>query len=90
MTIRIVQLGSPRLPDEGLRIGTVRRPPRGIRKERLAADDCMTSGCPNSPRAPNSCKPRKQRRRQAPGRSSPANTKQKWPDRTTRGFSHSW
>jgi uncharacterized protein YeaO (DUF488 family) len=39
MSIRIVQLGSPRLPDEGLRIGTVRRPPRGVRKERLAADD---------------------------------------------------
>lgn len=32
MAIRIVRLGSPRLPREGLRIGTVRRPPRGIRK----------------------------------------------------------
>jgi uncharacterized protein YeaO (DUF488 family) len=30
MSIRIVQLGSPRQPDEGLRIGTVRRPPRGV------------------------------------------------------------
>lgn len=39
MSIRIVQLGSPRGPDEGLRIGTVRRPPRGVRTERLAADD---------------------------------------------------
>jgi uncharacterized protein YeaO (DUF488 family) len=37
--IRVVRLGSERLPDEGLRIGTVRRPPRGVRKERLAADD---------------------------------------------------
>lgn len=32
MTIHIVRLGSPRRPDEGLRIGTVRRPPRGVRK----------------------------------------------------------
>ena len=39
MTLRIVRLGSPRLPDEGTRIGAVRRPPRGVRKERYAADD---------------------------------------------------
>jgi uncharacterized protein YeaO (DUF488 family) len=39
MTLRIVRLGSPRLPKEGIRIGTVRRPPRGVRKERYAADD---------------------------------------------------
>ena len=30
--IRIVQLGTERFPDEGLRIGTVRRPPRGVPK----------------------------------------------------------
>jgi uncharacterized protein YeaO (DUF488 family) len=30
MSIRIVRLGSPRLPGEGLRLGTVRRPPRGV------------------------------------------------------------
>jgi uncharacterized protein YeaO (DUF488 family) len=39
MAIRIVRLGSPRAPDEGLRIGTVRRPPRGVKKERHAEDD---------------------------------------------------
>ena len=39
MPIRIVQLGSPRWPDEGLRIGTVRRPPRGVGKDRYAKDD---------------------------------------------------
>jgi uncharacterized protein YeaO (DUF488 family) len=32
MAIRIVRLGIPRGPEEGLRIGTVRRPPRGVRK----------------------------------------------------------
>jgi uncharacterized protein YeaO (DUF488 family) len=39
MTLRIVRLGTPRLPGEGTRIGTVRRPPRGVPKERFAADD---------------------------------------------------
>lgn len=39
MTIRIVQLGTARASDEGLRIGTVRRPPRGVPKSRYAADD---------------------------------------------------
>ena len=39
MTISIVRLGTPRLPHEGLRIGTVRRLPRGVRKERYAADN---------------------------------------------------
>ena len=32
MAIRIVRLGSERAPREGLRFGTVRRPPRGVRK----------------------------------------------------------
>lgn len=32
MALRIVKLGSPRMDDEGLRIGTVRRPPRGVPK----------------------------------------------------------
>jgi uncharacterized protein YeaO (DUF488 family) len=36
MAIRIVQLGSPRQPDEGLRLGTVRRPPRGVPKADFA------------------------------------------------------
>jgi uncharacterized protein YeaO (DUF488 family) len=39
MTLRIVRLGTPRHPKEGTRIGTVRRPPRGVKKERYAADD---------------------------------------------------
>jgi uncharacterized protein YeaO (DUF488 family) len=39
MTIRVVQLGSPRKPDEGPRIGTVRRPPRGVRKQDYARRD---------------------------------------------------
>lgn len=39
MVVHIVRLGMPRLENEGLRIGTVRRPPRGVPKERFAADD---------------------------------------------------
>ncbi len=39
MAIRIVRLGEPRLPDEGLRLGTVRRPPRGVPKVEFAKRD---------------------------------------------------
>ena len=39
MPIRIVQLGSPRSAHEGLRIGTVRRPPRGVPKAEFARRD---------------------------------------------------
>lgn len=39
MTVRIVRLGSARSRGEGLRIGTVRRPPRGVPKSQYAAQD---------------------------------------------------
>ena len=39
MTLRIVQLGTPRAADEGLRLGTVRRPPRGVPKAEFAKRD---------------------------------------------------
>lgn len=38
MALRVVRLGSPRSKQEGLRLGTVRRPPRGVPKDRIAAD----------------------------------------------------
>jgi len=47
MAIRIVRLGSPREPDEGLRLGTVRRPPRGVRKEDIASKDFYDVWFPN-------------------------------------------
>lgn len=37
MAIRIVQLGTPRIPGEGLRLGTVRRPPRGVPRTEYAS-----------------------------------------------------
>jgi uncharacterized protein YeaO (DUF488 family) len=39
MGLRIVRLGTPRAANEGLRLGTVRRPPRGVRREDLGRDD---------------------------------------------------
>ncbi|CAB1084391.1 hypothetical protein D1AOALGA4SA_11916 [Olavius algarvensis Delta 1 endosymbiont] len=47
MTIRIVRLGSPRASNEGLRIGTVRRPPRGVRKEDYASKNIYDVWFPN-------------------------------------------
>ena len=39
MAIYIVRLGTSRVKDEGLRIGTVRRPPRGVPKEKFASEN---------------------------------------------------
>ena len=47
MAISIVQLGTPRAPKEGLRIGTVRRPPRGISKSDFAKLDFYDVWFPN-------------------------------------------
>lgn len=47
MTIRIKRLGSARDPDEGLRIGTVRRPPRGVRKQDFAKRNFYDIWFPN-------------------------------------------
>jgi uncharacterized protein YeaO (DUF488 family) len=47
MSIRIVRLGSPRDEGEGLRIGTVRRPPRGVPKTEYATRDIYDVWLPN-------------------------------------------
>lgn len=47
MGIRIVKLGSPRAADEGTRIGTVRRPPRGVPKAQFSARDYYDTWLPN-------------------------------------------
>lgn len=39
MAIAIIRLGTPRRPGEGPRLGTVRRPPRGVPKERYASEN---------------------------------------------------
>jgi uncharacterized protein YeaO (DUF488 family) len=47
MVIRVVRLGTPRQAGEGLRIGTVRRPPRGVPKSQFAARDWYDVWFPN-------------------------------------------
>jgi len=47
MTVRIVRLGSPRVAGEGLRVGTVRHPPRGVPAARFASDDWYDVWYPN-------------------------------------------
>jgi len=53
MAVRIVRLGTPRAAREGLRIGTVRRPPRGVRKTDYARRDYYDAWLPElAPSAP--------------------------------------
>jgi uncharacterized protein YeaO (DUF488 family) len=47
MAIRVVRLGSPRAKGEGLRIGTVRRPPRGVPRQQHASRDFYDVWLPN-------------------------------------------
>jgi uncharacterized protein YeaO (DUF488 family) len=47
MAVRIVRLGSERRPREGLRIGTVRRPPRGVPKSEFASGNWYDVWLPN-------------------------------------------
>jgi uncharacterized protein YeaO (DUF488 family) len=47
MSVRVVRLGTPRVPGEGLRIGTVRRPPRGVPKAQFSTQDWYDVWFPN-------------------------------------------
>jgi uncharacterized protein YeaO (DUF488 family) len=47
MSILVVRLGSARQANEGLRIGTVRRPPRGVAKARFASQNWYDVWFPN-------------------------------------------
>lgn len=47
MAVRIVRLGSPRVSGEGIRIGTVRLPPRGVPKTEFASRDFYDVWFPN-------------------------------------------
>ena len=46
MALRVVRLGSPRAPGEGIRVGTVRRPPRGVPKSEFASRDFYDAWLP--------------------------------------------
>jgi uncharacterized protein YeaO (DUF488 family) len=47
MSVRIVRLGTDRIPGEGLRIGTVRRPPRGVAKGQFSSGNWYDVWFPN-------------------------------------------
>ena len=47
MAVLVVRLGTPRVKGEGLRIGTVRRPPRGVPKEKFASENWYDVWFPN-------------------------------------------
>jgi uncharacterized protein YeaO (DUF488 family) len=47
MAIQVVRLGSERASNEGLRIGTVRRPPRGVPKQKFASENWYDVWFPN-------------------------------------------
>jgi len=47
MAVRVVRLGTDRAPDEGIRIGTVRRPPRGVPKSEFASRNWYDVWFPN-------------------------------------------
>lgn len=56
MALSVVRLGSPRQPDEGLRIGTVRRPPRGVPKAEFASQNWYDVWFPNLAPSPETMK----------------------------------
>ena len=56
MSVRIVRLGSPRASGEGLRLGTVRRPPRGVPKTEFATRDFYDLWFPNLAPSPQTMK----------------------------------
>jgi uncharacterized protein YeaO (DUF488 family) len=56
MAIRIVRLGSDRTANEGLRIGTVRRPPRGVPKSKFSSGNWYDVWLPNLSPAPATVK----------------------------------
>ncbi len=47
MSVRVVRLGTPRNPGEGTRIGTVRRPPRGVPKALFSTQNWYDVWFPN-------------------------------------------
>ncbi len=56
MSVRVVRLGTPRRAGEGVRIGTVRRPPRGVPKEEIAQRNWYDVWFPNVAPSPETMK----------------------------------
>jgi uncharacterized protein YeaO (DUF488 family) len=56
MAVRVLRLGSDRIKGEGLRIGTVRRPPRGVPKAEFASQNWYDIWLPNLSPSPETMK----------------------------------
>ena len=56
MAIRVLRLGTDRVRGEGIRIGTVRRPPRGVRKEDFSSQNWYDVWYPNLSPSPETMK----------------------------------
>lgn len=56
MSVQIVRLGTPRNPGEGIRIGTVRRPPRGVPKSQFSEQNWYDVWFPNLAPSPETMK----------------------------------
>ena len=56
MVVRVIRLGSPRVEGEGTRIGTVRRPPRGVPRTEFASQDWYDLWFPNLAPSPQTMK----------------------------------
>lgn len=56
MAVRIVRLGTDRVPHEGLRIGTVRRPPRGVPRSEFSSGNWYDVWFPNLAPSPETVK----------------------------------
>ena len=56
MTVHIVRLGTKRVPNEGIRIGTVRRPPRGVPKSEYSSQNWYDVWFPNLSPSPQTLK----------------------------------
>ncbi|HVN72046.1 MAG TPA: DUF488 family protein [Desulfomonilia bacterium] len=56
MSVRIVRLGTERVPGEGIRIGTVRRPPRGVKKSEYSSQNWYDVWFPNLSPSPETMK----------------------------------
>ena len=56
MAVRVLRLGSDRIEGEGLRIGTVRRPPRGVPKADFASQNWYDVWLPNLSPSPETIK----------------------------------
>lgn len=87
MTIRVVRLGTKRTREEGLRIGTVRRPPRGVPKTEYASQNWYDVWLPNVAPTPELMKIGHAAESEKEWAAFFNNTAQRWPTPKRAGFS---